>query len=213
MKKLLNREFIEKYLLESQKLIKKISVGDIDKIINFLFKAWQQEATVFVMGNGGSASTASHFAADLSKYTICVDVRGLKKNRFRVICLVDNPVLISAWTNDNGFDTIFEQQLEPWIKKNDIVVAFSVHGGSLRPGGGKWSQNIPKACEIAKARGGKIIGFSGDGGGSLKQVADACIVVPTIYKETITPQVEGMHVVIHHLIVHRLKELIYLWDK
>lgn len=213
MKNQSHQQFIKSYLTESQKIIKKISIKDVDKIIELLFEAWEQEATVFVMGNGGSASTASHFAADLSKYTIYTDVSGLKKKRFRVICLVDNAVLISAWTNDNGFDTIFEQQLEPWIKKDDIVVAFSVHGGSLRPGGGKWSQNIPKACEIAKARGGKIIGFSGDGGGSLKQVADACIVIPTIYKETITPQVEGMHVVIHHLIIHRLKELIYLWDK
>ena len=213
MKKQSNREFIKSYFAESQKIIKKISIRDVSKMIELIFEAWQQEATVFVMGNGGSASTASHFAADLSKYTIYTDAKGLKKNRFRVISLVDNPVLISAWTNDNGFDSIFEQQLEPWMRKGDIVVAFSVHGGSLRPGGGKWSQNIPKACEITKARGGKIIGFSGDEGGSLKQVADACIVVPTIYRETITPQVEGMHVVIHHLIIHRLKELIHLWGK
>lgn len=208
-----NLRFIKDYLQDSETIIKQISITDIDKMISLFFDAWLRGSTVFVMGNGGSASTASHFAADLNKYTIYSATNGQKKNRFRVICLTDNPILISAWTNDNGFDTIFEQQLEPWIKKDDVIVAFSVHGGSLRPGGGKWSQNIPKACDIAKARGAKIVGFSGDTGGSLKQVADACIVIPTARKETITPHVEGLHVVIHHLIIHRLKQLIQEWGR
>ncbi len=208
MKKQSHRQFIESYLAEGQEIIKKISVKDIEKMIEILFEAWKKEATVFVMGNGGSASTASHFAADLSKYSIGNEHEKEMK-RFKVICLNDNVPLMSAWTNDVGFETIFSEQLKPWIKKNDVVVAFSVHGGSGSPmKGKKWSQNIPRALELAKEKGAKIVGFSGDTGGNLKDFADACVVIPTVNKDTITPQVEGFHVVVHHLIMHRLRQLI-----
>lgn len=208
-----HQKFIDKYFAESKEIIQKISIQDIDSIINILFEAWQQESTIFVMGNGGSASTASHFAADLTKYTVMGASYEQKKKRFKVICLTDNAVLNSAWTNDFGFDTIFSEQMEPWLKKNDVVFAFSVHGGSTRPEGGTWSQNIPKAFELAKERGAKLVGLSGDTGGVMKQMSDACVVVPTVNKEHITVHVEGFHVVIHHLIIHRLKQLIFDWGK
>lgn len=208
-----HQKFIKKYFAESKKIIQKISIQDIDSIINILFEAWQQESTIFVMGNGGSASTASHFAADLTKYTVMGASYEQKRRRFKVICLTDNMALNSAWTNDFGFDTIFSEQMEPWLKKNDVVFAFSVHGGSTRPDSGTWSQNIPKAFELAKERGAKLVGLSGDTGGVMKQMSDACVVVPTINKEHITVHVEGFHVVIHHLIIHRLKQLIFDWGK
>ena len=208
MKHQSNIEFIEKYLFESKEIIKKTSVSDIDKIITILFQAWEQESTVFVMGNGGSASTASHFAADLAKYPVGNDHEKEMK-RLKVICLNDNVPTVSAWTNDVGFETIFSEQLKPWLKKNDVLVAFSVHGGSGSPmKGKKWSQNIPMALELAKKRRARIVGFSGDTGGVLKKMADACVVVPKINKDTITPQVEGFHVVFNHLVIHRLKQLI-----
>lgn len=208
-----HQAFITQYFSESKKIIQKISIADIDKIINILFEAWQEEATIFVMGNGGSASTASHFAADLTKYTVMGASYEQRKKRFKVICLTDSAVLNSAWTNDFGFDAIFSEQMQPWLKKNDVVFAFSVHGGSARPEGGTWSQNIPKAFELAKERGAKLVGLSGDTGGVMKQMADACVVIPTVNKDHITVHVEGLHVVIHHLIIHRLKELIHLWGK
>ncbi len=212
-KPLSHRTFIKQYFDESKEIIKKIPVADIDKIVTILFEAWQQEATIFVMGNGGSASTASHFSADLTKYTVMGASYEQRKKRFKVICLTDNAVLTSSWTNDFGFDTIFSEQMEPWIKKNDVVFAFSVHGGSARPEGGTWSQNIPKAFELAKERGAKLVGLSGDTGGVMKEMADACVVVPTVNKNHITVHVEGFHVVIHHLIIHRLKQLISQWGK
>lgn len=208
MKRQSNKEYIEKYLLQCQKIIKKTSVKDIEKIITTLFEAWEQDAAIFVMGNGGSSSTASHFAADLAKYPLG-NLHETNIKRFKAICLNDNVPGVSAWTNDVGFETIFAEQLKPWLKKNDVLVAFSVHGGSGSPmKGKKWSQNIPMALELAKERGAKIVGFSGDSGGVLKKMADACIVVPTINKDTITPQVEGFHVVLDHLVIHRLKQLI-----
>jgi len=206
-----NHKYIKKYFKETNQILKKLQLKEIDKIINILFEAWQQEATIFVMGNGGSASTASHFAADLSKTTIMGASYEQKKKRFKVLCLTDNVPLTSAWTNDFGFDTIFSEQMEPWIKKNDIVFAFSVHGGSKEVKTGEWSQNIPKAFALAKERGAKLVGLAGDTGGAMKEVADACVVVPTISKERLTPHVEGLHVVIHHLIIFRLKELVESW--
>lgn len=212
-KPLSHKAFIEQYFDESKKIMQKIPVADVDKIISILFEAWEQESTIFVMGNGGSASTASHFAADLTKYTVMGASYEQKKKRFKVMCLNDNVVLNSAWTNDFGFDIIFSEQMEPWIKNNDVVFAFSVHGGATRLEGGTWSQNIPKAFELAKERGAKLVGLSGDTGGIMKQMADACVVVPTVNKDHITVHVEGFHVVIHHLIIHRLKQLIQAWGK
>lgn len=212
-KPLSHKAFIKQYFDESKKILQKISVSDVEKIISILFEAWQQESTIFVMGNGGSASTASHFAADLTKYTVMGASYEQKKKRFKVMCLNDNVVLNSAWTNDFGFDIIFSEQMEPWIKNNDVVFAFSVHGGAERVEGGVWSQNIPKAFELAKERGAKLVGLSGDTGGVMKQMADACVVVPTVNKDHITVHVEGFHVVIHHLIIHRLKQLIQAWGK
>lgn len=206
-----NKVFISQYFRELEEIIRGISRTDIDKIISILFDAWQQERTIFVMGNGGSASTASHFAADLTKYTVMGASYEQRRKRFKVMCLTDNMVLTSAWTNDFGFDSIFAEQMSPWLNKNDVVVAISVHGGSGEMKGGAWSQNIPKAFQLAKERGAKLIGLAGDTGGIMKETADVCVVVPTVNKETITPHVESFHVVIHHLIIHRLKQLIEQW--
>ena len=206
-----NKSFINQYFREAVQIIKKISKSDIDKIVDILFDAWQQERTVFIMGNGGSASTASHFAADLTKYTVMGASHEQKRKRFKVMCLTDNVVLTSAWTNDFGFNSIFAEQMAPWLNKNDVVMAISVHGGSGEMKGGAWSQNIPKAFELAKERGAKLIGLAGDTGGIMKEMADVCVVVPTVNRETLTPHVESFHIVIHHLIIHRLKQLIEQW--
>ena len=211
MKNLKHKAFIKQYFKEAEEIIRLMPVQDINKIIDILFDAWRNDAIVFVMGNGGSASTASHFAADLTKYTIMGKSYNENKKRFKVICLTDNAPLISAWTNDSGFNTIFTEQLKPWIKKGDVVFGFSVHGGSLVQKDDEWSQNITKAFAFAKNKGATLIGLAGDTGGAMKSMSDACVVVPTVNKETITTHSEGFHLIIHHLIIHRLKELIGKW--
>lgn len=194
-----NRQFIKNYFLELEEIIKKISKEDIDKIIEILFEAWKNDKKIYTMGNGGSASTATHFAADLSKTSI---VEG--KKRFKVIGLTDNIPLMTAWINDNGFENLFSGQLENFIEEGDVVVGFSVHGGSGSDSAGPWSQNLLKAMKLAQDRGAKAIGFSGFNGGMFKKICDACIVV----RIDSTPQVEGFHVVLHHLIIFALKERI-----
>jgi D,D-heptose 1,7-bisphosphate phosphatase len=155
------------------------------------------------MGNGGSIPVATHFAGDLAKYPT---VEG--KPRFKALCLNDNAPMISALTNDKGFSSIFYEQLVPWLEEGDVIIAFSVHGGAGHGEAGPWSQNLGQAVQLAKERKAKVIGFSGDTGGMLKEGADACVVIPTASKDNITPHVEGWHVILAHLIVHRLLKMV-----
>ncbi len=174
------------------------------KILDILTTCYKRNGTVFTMGCGGSASTATHFSADLAKTTITDKING-----FRSIALVDNVPLVSAWTNDKGWGSVFEGQLKAWLTKNDVLVGFSVHGGSKRGDeAGPWSQNLVSAMKLAHARGAKIIGFSGFDGGAMKEMSDACIVIPTQSDLYGTPLVEAMHVVIHHSLIFDLKERI-----
>jgi D-sedoheptulose 7-phosphate isomerase len=194
-----NLNFIKDYFLEMVKVIGNISHDDIDKIIDILFDAWKNGRQVFACGNGGSASTATHFVCDLSKTTI---VGG--KKRFKAIGLNDNTPLVSAITNDEGFDNLFYEQLVNHFRRGDVLVCFSVHGGVGQDKAGLWSQNLLKALKYAQDNGGKAIGFSGFDGGALKEMADACITVPA----DSTPQVESFHLALEHLICNCLKEKI-----
>ena len=187
----------EKYF----ELISNISVGfkkskEYTKVLDISVKAYKNN-TVFTMGCGGSAQTATHFAADLAKTVN-------DKKGFRAISLVDNAPLISAWANDFGWESIFEGQLRSHLAKNDVLVGFSVHGGT-----DKWSNNLTKAMKLAKKRGAKIIGFSGFDGGAMKEMSDACLVVPLDYEPYGTPVIEAMHVVLTHGLIFDLRE----WGK
>lgn len=193
----------DQYFILSSKIIQKfIGSKKYQKAVEMLFECWQNKGTVFTMGCGGSASTASHFASDLAKTTI---VEG--KTRFRTICLVDNISLVSAWTNDYGWKVIFSEQLEPWISEKDVLVGFSVHGGSHEEEK-SWSQNLTEAMKLAKQRKAKIIGFSGFNGGAMRKLADVNLLVPVSKEPYATALIESIHVVIHHAIIFDLKEKI-----
>jgi D-sedoheptulose 7-phosphate isomerase len=199
-KKLMNKAFIESYLEDMKEIVNRLDREKIDRIIDLLFSAWKEGKTVFVMGNGGSASTATHLACDLAKCTI---VEG--KKRFRVICLNDNIPLMSALINDNGFDNLFSEQLKNLMQKNDYLIGFSVHGGEGKDKAGLWSQNLLKAMHLAKEEyQATLIGFSGFDGGAMKDMADECLVIPF----NSTPQVESFHLAMEHLICNCLKKKI-----
>ncbi|OHA88493.1 MAG: hypothetical protein A2653_00980 [Candidatus Zambryskibacteria bacterium RIFCSPHIGHO2_01_FULL_43_25] len=190
-------------------LVAKSSLGFIEsseyqKIIDILFDCYRRGGTVFTMGCGGSASTATHFAADLAKTTMVDDKPG-----FKAIALTDNVPLVSAWVNDKGWGSIFTGQLEAWLTRNDVVVGFSVHGGTKQgDAAGPWSQNLVTALKLAKERKAKIVGFSGFNGGAIKEMADASIVIPINSEPYGTPVIEAMHVVLHHSIIFDLKKRI-----
>ena len=192
-------KFVPSYLKEVERIARDVSKDDIEKTIGVLYEAWKRGNTVFVAGNGGSASTATHFAADLNKY-----VSSEAPKRFRAFALVDNIPLVSALTNDEGWGEIYSYQLESFMKEGDVYVAISVHGGSGSDKAGPWSQNLLKGVKTTRQKGGKVIGLVGFDGGELRKSADASIVVPA----NSTPHVEGFHLVLTHLIAQRLKELI-----
>lgn len=196
-------DYINRYFSEMTRILSEIPRNDIKQAIDLLFDTWSRRGTVFIMGNGGSASTASHFMCDLAKTTI---VPG--KKRFKVMGLVDNVPLVSAWTNDSGFGRIFSEQLEPWLERGDVLIGLSVHGGSGTGEAGPWSQNLVSAIKLARDRGVKSIGFSGFDGGALKKMVDVCIVVPIGVEPFGTPLVETFHVALHHLIVSALRQRI-----
>lgn len=199
-KKLANKAFINSYLEDMKEIVDRLDKEKIDRIIELLFSAWKEGRTIFVMGNGGSASTATHFACDLLKCTI---VEG--KKRFRVICLNDNIPLTSALINDNGFDNLFSEQLKNLMQKNDYLIGFSVHGGTGKDKAGLWSQNLLKAMHLAKQEyQATLIGFSGFDGGAMKDMADECLVIPF----NSTPQVESFHLAMEHLVCNCLKKKI-----
>ena len=132
---------------------------------------------------------------DLAKVTV---VAG--QPRFRAIGVVDNVPLNSAWTNDSGFGSVFAEQLEPWLAPGDVLVAFSVHGGSGSGDAGPWSQNLVQAVKLARERDARVVGFSGFGGGALARLADVCLTIPASGEPLGTALVESYHVVLHHLV-------------
>jgi len=195
-----DRQYIDKYFEDLQLVIGKISREAIEEILDILYQAWERGSRIFLIGNGGSAGTASHFASDLNKCTIVPGQRRMKAQS-----LVDNMPLFSAITNDDGWENVFVEQLENFFEPGDVLLALSVHGGSGSDKAGPWSQNLLKAMKYAKDHGGTTIGLSGFDGGAMKQIADVCLVVPI----DSTAHVESFHVVLHHLIAFRLADKIH----
>ena len=198
-----NASYIRSYFERVKEVSDKLVAGQSDQIsaaIETLLEAWKNSNQVFIVGNGGSASTATHFAADLAKTVINLpNERGI-----RALALVDNIPLVSAATNDWGWDKVYDGFIQTYAQAGDILVAFSVHGGSGQDQAGAWSQNLLRAMQAAKDKGLKTIGFAGFDGGAMKTLADVCVVVPV----EATSHVESFHVVLHHLIAFRLKERI-----
>lgn len=191
-----NGEFIKNYLSEISEVVKKISVEDTDRVIEILFQAWRNGNRVYTCGNGGSASTATHFVCDLIKTAAPEGKRG-----FRAECLNDNIPLMLALINDDGFDNLFIEQLKTKFREGDVLICISVHGGSGKDKASLWSQNLLKAMNYVNENGGKTIGLSGFDGGPMKEIADACIVIPV----DSTPYIESLHLAVEHLICDCLK--------
>lgn len=185
-------EYTDEFIEESGQLLSKLPKDEIVEVMEAIENVRQKGGTVYTIGNGGSASTAEHLAADLDKTAN----KGQDK-LFRAITLVNNDPLTSAWTNDEGWESVYKGQLEDRITENDALIAFSVHGGS-----GPWSGNLVKAMQFANDKNAATIGIAGFDGGAFTDVCDTTLVVPI----ESTPQVESMHVLIHHLIVFGLKE-------
>jgi D-sedoheptulose 7-phosphate isomerase len=177
---------IRQYLTEMQEIIGQTSIGSIERVISVLHEAWKQRRKVFILGNGGSASTASHMANDLAKATI---VPGMQ--RMRALALTDCVSLITAWANDSSYADIFKEQLENLLDEGDVVIGISASGNS---------ENVLRALEFAKGKKAVTIGLSGRSGGGVGRIADYCLRSPT----DDVGMIEGAHMVIEHLIAKEL---------
>ncbi len=181
-------EEIRQYLNEVQQVLGRIAPEALEEVIDVLLSAVYVGSTIFTIGNGGSAATASHFACDLAKGAI---VPG--SPRFRVIALTDNVPLITAWSNDVSYENVFAEQLSNLMGRGDVVVAFSGSGNS---------PNILRAVALARQQGSITIGFSGFDGGQLSRMVDVPVVVSCYCME----QVEDVHLVLCHLTATVLRQ-------
>lgn len=183
--------FAGAYLQYLTEVMKGIDVAEIGRFIQTLLEARERGATVFFIGNGGSAATASHFANDLAIGTNSYD------KPFRVISLTDNQATITAIANDFGYQDIFVRQLRVLGKSGDVLVGISASGNSA---------NIVNAFEFSKSAGIKTIAITAFDGGKMKVIADEGIHVPTALKEY--GPAEDAHMMLDHLVGAYLMRLI-----
>ncbi len=200
----MTERFAREYLEQSREILGRVDPAEVARFVDALFEAWQRDATIYVCGNGGSASTAQHLACDLFKCTI---VEG--RRRLRVMSLNDNMPLVSALTNDDGWDHVYLEQLKTWWRPGDVVLTISVHGGVGRDKAGAWSQNLLRAIEFANQHDGGSLGLVGFDGGAMRKACTVSLVLPA----DATPHVEGLHVVLHHLITTALRQRIDAAEK
>lgn len=181
--------FSKKYLEHLISLLSAVDVRSIDEIIRVLEKARGDKKKIFLLGNGGSAATASHLAEDLA---LGLQKRGMVP--FKTISLTDNCASITAIGNDEGYDLVFVRQLDILFEKGDVVISISASGNS---------PNVLRTLEYANERGGITIGFSGFDGGKMKTLCRHCVHVATNPGEY--EPVEDIHLVIGHLIASYFK--------
>jgi D-sedoheptulose 7-phosphate isomerase len=183
-------EHIQNYISALQQTIDQLPRQLVADVVDVLQDARIRGSSVFIMGNGGSASTASHFVCDLAKNT---RAEGLP--HFRVIGLADNMAILSAYANDEGYESVFAQQLANLIQPRDVVIAISASGNS---------KNVLNAIEEAQKHDVITIAFTGFDGGRLGPMVNINIHV----KSDIIEHVEDIHLMLEHIIVKTIKERI-----
>lgn len=165
-----------------------IDLGALERAAVVLLTCQARGRVIFVVGNGGSAATASHFACDLSKGT-----RRDGPPTFHVVSLTDNVPLLTAWANDSGYERVFAEQLTALAQPGDVLVAISASGNS---------PNVVAAVDAARSCGMAVVGLSGRSGGRLAKVADVVVNVPSDRIEV----VEDAHLVVAHSLCVAVRE-------
>jgi len=180
--------FFQSYIDDLKDALDELSEEVLGQVLDILHVARMDNQQVFILGNGGSASTASHFVCDLGKNT---RVHGAPN--FRVMGLTDNIALFSALANDEGYENVFAKQLSNYLQPDDVVIGISTSGNS---------QNVINAIQFAKSVGAKTIGFTGFNSGELGSLVDVDLHVSSHSIE----HVEDIHLVLEHVITKGLRE-------
>ena len=176
------------YIAEAKQVLDRLDTAAIDRLVALLVALRQRAGRLFILGVGGSAGNASHAVNDFRK--IC----GIES-----YTPTDNVSELTARVNDDGWETAFANWLRvSRLAKQDMVLVFSVGGGDLQR---NISPNLVRALELAKQVGATVAGVVGRDGGYTAKVADACVIVPTIRGETVTPHAEAFQAVVWHLLV------------
>lgn len=193
--------FSETFIAEAIEILNKLEVAAIEKMVDVLAQTRAQSGRLFILGVGGSAANASHAVNDFRK------IVGIE-----TYAPTDNVSELTARTNDEGWASVFKGWLEgSHLNAKDAILVFSVGGGNLEK---NVSPNLVLALQLAKEVGAKIVGVVGRDGGYTAQVADACVVIPTVHADHVTPHTEAFQSVVHHLLVThpRLKATQTKWE-
>jgi D-sedoheptulose 7-phosphate isomerase len=176
------------YLAGLRRCLDEIETQNVAAVADEIFRAYQHGNSVYIFGNGGSATTASHMACDLAKTAAAPG-----KTRIKAFSLCDNTAMLTAVANDMGYDAVFVYQLEGSLRPGDVVVAISASGNS---------PNVVKAAAFAREQGARVVAFTGFGGGKLKALADVCI---SLESRNYGP-VEDAHLILEHMITEMVRE-------
>lgn len=180
--------YARQHLSEVTEIVRQLDPASIEAVVDVLVDTRAREGRLFFLGVGGSAGNCSHAVNDFRKLA-----------GFEAYAPTDNVPELTARTNDEGWDTVFEAWLKgSRLRPADTLWILSVGGGSLEK---NISPNLVKALQYAKTIGARVVGVVGRDGGYTAKVADACVVVPTVNPETVTPHAEAFQAVIWHLIV------------
>jgi D-sedoheptulose 7-phosphate isomerase len=184
--------FTQQYLEETQKVVGQLNAASIEKVVDELAAVRERGGRLFILGVGGSAANASHAINDFRK--IC---------GFEAYAPTDNVSELTARTNDEGWATVFSEWLKgSRLNAKDALLIFSVGGGNLEK---NVSPNLVSAIQLAKQTGASVLGIVGRDGGYTAKEATACVIVPTVNPEHITPHSEAFQAVVWHLFVSHPK--------
>jgi D-sedoheptulose 7-phosphate isomerase len=184
--------FVQQYLEETENVIAQLDSEAIERLATELASVRERGGRLFILGVGGSAANASHAVNDFRK--IC---------GFEAYAPTDNVSELTARTNDEGWPTVFSEWLRgSRLQSSDALLIFSVGGGNLEK---NVSPNLVSAIDLAKETGASILGIVGRDGGYTAKAATACVIVPTVNPEHVTPHAEAFQAVIWHLLVSHPK--------
>ena len=180
------------YLLAVQDVLAHLDHEVVDRMIDVIWRGYEEGRTLFVFGNGGSAALASHFACDIGKGTVAG-----RAKRLKTIALTDNVALITAWANDKAYEEIFSEQLESLAEKGDIALAISGSGNS---------PNVIRGLEAGRRLGVQTLVLTGFAGGRAKALADLCLIVPSDSMQ----HIEDAHLCATHAIFLAIRQRLML---
>ncbi len=183
-------DYITQYIEMEKEMLEVVDKGEIQSVLDVMMETYQAGGTIYVFGNGGSATTASHMANDFNK-----GVSEYVERKFKICCLNDSVATMLSIANDISYEEIYRFQLRGKLQPEDLVIGFSGSGNSA---------NVLHAVSYAKEQGVKTVGFCGFGGGKLKEIADYSFYVPLNNMKV----VEDLHLMMNHLLMYAVEKIL-----